>query len=333
MTRRLLLALLLLAAGYCRAEEPKAPAPDAPKPAADRGPEFAASHLHFATAEEAGNFLAEEDEYFRALGPMHRGLILKNAGDVSLDELKKHVKACGRDWTDEEKTAFTGAFAKFAPKVADLKLHLPAEILLIKTNGDEDIGMPYTRRNAIVFPQGVVERARGMRLVQICAHELFHVFSRLNPELRDAIYALFGFEPVVNPPKPETWEKLRITNPDAPVSRHALRVKIADGTEVKAVPYLLSKKEAYDARSGKNAFAYLDVVWLEISNKADTKARTFTIRDFTDFNDRTGGNTEYIIHPEEISADNFMLMILGAPKVATPGKLTDLEALLRKAAK
>lgn len=334
MIRHWCFALALFSTAYVTADEAKpldAPSTPVEPPAAAataaRGIAFVESRLHFASAEEAGKFLAEEDEYFRALGPMHRGLILKKAGDASLDDLKTHVQSCGRDWTDDEKAAFTAAFAKFAPKAAELKLRLPAEILLIKTNGDEDLGMPYTRRNGIVIPQRVAARSRGAGLIALCAHELFHVYSRFHPEQRDALYAVFGFSPLANPPKPETWDKLRITNPDAPVSRHSFTAKIADGSEVMTIPYLLSKRPAYDPAVGKNAGAYFQVDWLEVPAHADAKARTFSVPDFTNFRERTGGNTNYTIHPEEITADNFMLMITGA-KSASPQKLRELEAVL-----
>lgn len=290
---------------------------------------LAGSRVRFATAEEAGKFLAEEDAYFRALNAMNRGFFLRSAGPVSLDDLKKHVAICGRDWTADEKTAFSSAVARLAPAADRLKLRLPAEILLIKTNGDEDFGSLYTRRNAIIFHEKNAQNMRGARLPFVLAHELFHVFSRHNPARRDAIYAVFGFEPLANPPEPDGWKERGILNPDAITSVHAIRAKLAGGEEVRVVPYNMSKHAAYDAKLGKSIAAYLEVVWIEVA----ATPRTFRLADLTDFAARTGGNTGYTIHPEEISADNFACVLTGSRDVRTPEKLTQLEAVLLAPAK
>jgi hypothetical protein len=289
---------------------------------------LATAKLRFATAEEAGKFLAEEDEYLRALGPLHRSILLRRKEPASHDELKKHVATCGRDWSPAEQQKFARAFADFAPAVERLKLRLPAEIVLVKTNGDEDFGTPYTRRNGIVFPESAATRMKGKTLAFVCAHELFHVLSRHNPAARDAIYGVFGFEPVKDPPKPGRWAEDRITNPDAPESLHCFRATLADGAVIRAVPYLMSRRPAYDDKRGKDLGAYLDVVWLEVPEKPDAGPRNFQQKDFTNFDERTGGNTGYTIHPEEISADNFAHLVTNSPIVKTPAKLKELEAAL-----
>jgi hypothetical protein len=44
-----------------------------------------------------------------------------------------------------------------------------------------------------------------------------------------------------------------------------------------------------------------------------------------------GRNTDYIIHPEEILAENFALLVLGAGNVPSPEVLTRMrEALAKK---
>ena len=194
------------------------------------------------------------------------------------------------------------------------------------------MGSPYTRRNAIIFPETFVKRMPRGTLRFVGAHELFHVFSRMHPEKRDAIYRVFGFEPVAEPPKPERWETQRITNPDAPECRHALRAKLEDGSEVRAVAYLMSKLPEFDPKRGKNLYTYLEVVWMEVPAAGGTPRR-FQEREFKDFALRTGGNTGYTIHPEEIAADNFAYLLTGSKSVKTPEKLKELEALLPEAVK
>ena len=51
----------------------------------------------------------------------------------------------------------------------------------------------YTRANAIVFPEKFLKG--GAPWVQrVLCHELFHVLSRANKELRERCYAAIGFE-------------------------------------------------------------------------------------------------------------------------------------------
>jgi hypothetical protein len=151
--------------------------------------------------------------------------------------------------------------------------------------------------------------------------------------MRNAIYGIFGFEPVKDPPKPARWAEDRITNPDAPESLHCFRATLADGGKIRAVPHLISRRADYDEKHGKSLGAYLDVVWLEVPEKPGAEPRKFRQTDFTDFDERTGGNTGYTIHPEEISADNFAHLITASPIVKSPAKLKELEAVLTPAVK
>lgn len=51
------------------------------------------------------------------------------------------------------------------------------------------------------------------------------------------------------------------------------------------------------------------------------------------FMEQVGRNTDYIIHPEEILADNFALLVLNGHDVASPEILRKIrELLMRKAA-
>jgi hypothetical protein len=49
------------------------------------------------------------------------------------------------------------------------------------------------------------------------------------------------------------------------------------------------------------------------------------------FMEQVGRNTQYIIHPEEILADNFAMLVLGEPNVPSPEVLQKMrEVLMRK---
>ena len=49
------------------------------------------------------------------------------------------------------------------------------------------------------------------------------------------------------------------------------------------------------------------------------------------FYEQVGRNTDYIIHPEEILADNFKLLLVGKADVSSPDVLRRLRAVLGQA--
>jgi hypothetical protein len=49
-----------------------------------------------------------------------------------------------------------------------------------------------------------------------------------------------------------------------------------------------------------------------------------------DFQEKIGRNTTYIIHPEEILADNFVHLVRQREKLATPRIVEELQKVLEK---
>jgi hypothetical protein len=54
------------------------------------------------------------------------------------------------------------------------------------------------------------------------------------------------------------------------------------------------------------------------------------VRQVSGFMEQVGENTDYIIHPEEILADNFALLLLKDRAVRTPDVLNKMRAVLLK---
>ena len=61
----------------------------------------------------------------------------------------------------------------------------------------------------------------------------------------------------------------------------------------------------------------------------DGKPRLLDPAGVKDFHRKIGKNTGYIIHPEEVLADNFTLLMLGKKKVPTPRILEEMARLLK----
>ena len=226
------------------------------------------------------------------------------------------------------------------PLLRDLPLPLPSIVQLVKTTGAEEGNAAYTRATAIVLPKS--ELANSQKdLQKVICHELFHILSRQNPELREKLYGIIGFTKCNEIKLPPELERRKITNPDAPRNDHFIRLQI-DGHESLAVPILLSSAETYDVKRGGEFFAYLQFQFLVVerdNGSGDLKAvsegsspKLVGMERVSGFMEQVGRNTNYIIHPEEILADNFALLVLNERNVASPEILQKMrEVLMRNA--
>jgi hypothetical protein len=61
----------------------------------------------------------------------------------------------------------------------------------------------------------------------------------------------------------------------------------------------------------------------------DGKPRLLEPSEVDDFHRKIGRNTKYIIHPEEVLADNFVLLMMGREDVRTPRILEEMARLLK----
>ena len=158
----------------------------------------------------------------------------------------------------------------------------------------------------------------------IIAHELFHVLSRHNPALKEKLYAAIGFKPCNEIVFPSNLKRLKITNPDAPKNDHCIRVTI-DNKEVWVTPVLFAKSK-YGVSQGGDFFDYLEFKFL----RADGTGAPVDVSNVSGFFEQIGKNTKYIIHPEEILAENFALLFLGNKDVPSPEIIRQMKDVLDK---
>lgn len=325
LTRRTALAWGAL----CAAAPLRALAQGQPGPTVD----FGITRLRFASEREGREVLGADDDWVAATGEFHRRAMLGVTSPVSREKLRAFSADTVLPWTAALQARWTRAMTVLAPRLRELGVALPPEVLLINSNGRDSANAPYTRRHAVVMPaQGVPED--GDMDAFVLAHELFHVVSRRSSALATRLYALIGFEPCAPLEWPEEWLPLRIANPDAPHDRHLMRTTLR-GRALSLMPVLVMRRA--ELQPGETFFDVLDVRLLEVSAGA---SKTTAVRrdgqpvwhapaDVPDYLARLGGNTEYIFHPEETVADNFALLVTRRP-VPNPGLLKRLGATLRE---
>lgn len=281
-----------------------------------------AQELVFATVAEARKILTADDDFAKRTSPFDRAARLKVDREVGLAEFLEFADASALEWEPAEKEAIGGAMRSIEAALRRLALPLPPKVLVIKTSGREEGHAAYTRGNAVIFPRRFLE-GEAPQVRKFLAHELFHVATRGNPALATRLYQAVGFRRCGEVAFPEELAPLKITNPDAPRNDHAIQVKVG-GESAWAVPILFSRSR-YDVARGGEFFQYLQLEFLLVDQCDGRQApkplrdasgpRRAGVKQVSGFFEQVGSNTQYIIHPEELLADNFAQIVVGeAPR-------------------
>jgi hypothetical protein len=294
----------------------------------------------FTTVNEGRAILETRDGFVERMSPFDRAARMKTDRKVSEEKFLKHAGQSVRGWDAEDRQALKSAIAGLRPRLEALNLPFPAKVCFIKTTGDEEGGAGYTRENAIILPKDQLAMPVSNLRRSVC-HELFHVLSRANPKLRERLYAAIGFVKCNEVEFPARLRPRKITNPDAPRNDHYIRLK-SEGQERLAVPILFAETETYDTARGGEFFDYLQFGLLAVERGKEPGSVTvrrqekgpslLDIRQVTGFFEQVGRNTQYTIHPEEILADNFVLLVMGDSDVPSPDILEEMKAVLTKEA-
>ena len=232
-------------------------------------------------------------------------------------ELLDYISAQALDWKGEEQEKLNRVINNIHNSIIDqgLKIEFDYDIYFIKTTGDEEGGAAgYTRQNYIVLNDNVLSSPDD-NLARLISHELFHIISRNNDNLRKEMYGIIGFEIANEVSVPDQLKDFKMTNPDAPQWDSFITLTDKQGDKGDYIMVTYSKK----SYGGGSLISYLNVGFLKVKG-TDVKEVDYlngdpvigVYGDFSDFHDQVGNNTNYTIHPEEILADNFALAILAA---------------------
>lgn len=290
-----------------------------------------ATDFAFASAKEGRALIATRDEYIARLSPLERALKAKSEAPVSEQTFLDVLASGVRDWPADERARVDQVLASLRPGLAELKLPLPSHVTFVRTSGAGEGGASHTRGHAVMLTDDAFRQ--GDILAHVVAHELFHIASRNDRRWRDAMYATIGFVAIEEVTLPAALAARRITNPDAPRIDVALRV----GERAQpfwVTPVLQASVDRYDAARGAPFFATMQLVWLEIARgdappsraQLSDPPRVLRTQELVNFAEQVGRNTAYVIHAEEILAENFAQLLIGQPP-----KSPEVHARLRKA--
>lgn len=195
-------------------------------------------------------------------------------------------------------------------------IQLPSQINLIKTES-KNYGKTvfYTREDNIIIPAPQIHLGNEKLLREVLIHEIFHIYTRFNPDKKEKLFAVIGFNKIDSVVFSSFVQERVMYNPDATNYHYAIDLKVK-GKSIKAVPIIYSNYPTYER--GVPFFQHI-VFQLFPIEKINDSSSIYKINvpnvglnpeSLSDFKQQIGKNTNYIIHPEEVAADNFKLLIL-----------------------
>lgn len=246
------------------------------------------------------------------------------AGDVSRDSVlrdyRHFLERDVMDFYENEKLVLTNVMASIQELCMQIAPDIfPRKIELIKTRGRHyGNSVYYTRENRIIIPANELVSPDTAALREVLTHEVFHIYSRLHPGKREALYALIGFRELKDVLiLPNAVKSRLLLNPDGVDFGYAMRLAIANGDTIQVVPIITANAPAY-LPGRESYFEYIDFNLYPIVQQTNgfqvvinnLGLSPIAVNEQPDFFRQIGDNTLYIIHPDEILADNFKFLVL-----------------------
>ncbi len=312
---------------------PEPQAAPAPEPApADKSSRFVRVALGERTSlllldvQSAADEISTRDAFLRNLTLLDRQVRMGVVTELDEADFTDHARAQVRAFEPAQIEKLTKVAAQVGALLdaLDLARWLPREIKVVQTTGLEE-GFPeafdlsYTRAGIIY----VNTRALQLFSRQLLLHELFHVLATRNEAQREELYAAIGFTKIAPPRFSDAQNLLRMTLPEVPqVPVHAIVVRYA-GESVRTVPVVMASKP-YDGGTmvdvATSRWAILD---------ADGTVRSMAeIAELEQLLEQVGRNTSSLSGPEELLAENFVLLVLGEPEPRSPEVIERMRAIL-----
>ena len=294
---------------------------------------FRGSVVRFASVAEGRAVVSADDDWIAATSELQRASLMGVKSGAAPDAFRAFEAEAVVPWTDAARARYLKALEQVAPAFNRLGITLPTQVLFVQTTGKESAATPHTRGAAVMFPLRFDQQE--FTDAEVVAHELWHVVSRHEPGLRSRLYATLGFVPAAPLEWPATWLPLRLANQDAPHHEHLMWVDIA-GKPVALMPVVVA--DAAELSRGGTIVTAARTRLLEVIPGSGGQPTRAVMRKGQPvwhdpeatpaYLEKLGGNSDYLVHPEETLADNVMFLVSGRT-VPHPELLSRIEAVLR----
>ncbi len=163
----------------------------------------------FLDSISASKAIIEDDaeDFFGKIRPldmaiqMQQRLPEKPDREKLLAEYRLFLQRDVESFTEAEETLLRAAMEQAYQDCQKVNPRLfPDTIRLIKAKGRHyGPSVYYTRENCIVIPENELTEGREGPVARVLIHEVFHILSRYNAPLRQALYQMIGFRPPASP--------------------------------------------------------------------------------------------------------------------------------------
>ena len=247
---------------------------------------------------------------------MGKELVSENR-EALIESFKDHLRRSVLDFSKDEQSRLNLLFEQIKGSFNKFNIKTYHKHIYLSKIDDSVYGKQafFTREDVIFIP----EHQLGMdddALKSIILHEIFHIYSRYDDALKSNAYGLIGFTKLPKPYKvsnPKLKQRL-LLNPDGLDNSYGIELTDDKNNSLTCVAVLHSRFKGLNS----DLDDYFSYIHFELYKYDKDKALAISDDElqndipaeyFNSFFDQISDNTQYIIHPDEIMADNFMLMI------------------------
>lgn len=297
---------LLLSAAACSDEA------NDPEDSGDLGEVPATLTPAFLSQDEAREEIGRRDEFVSAMSTFDLESRTGAPRPVAVEDYLRVVREHALAFSEDEKENVGEQVNTVLDRMAERGLRPPAdppEVRFVRTDGEEEGGPAAYTRSGTVFLCDLFFDLDPALQIHTVAHELFHIWSRANPDVvRWPAHEALGFSRVQDLTLPPGLADRKITNPDDPLLEEVIRVSF-DGAPVDVALATIARSD-YE---GGSFFDYLDLWLVEPESGA-----LHSIESAEGLFEQLGTTTEYILSAEEISAEHFALGLLQDAEIRDP---------------
>ncbi|WP_437938947.1 hypothetical protein [Sorangium sp. So ce341] len=311
--RAVMMAIPLWAAG-CEYEDDASYGPD---DASEQGDAVAAVFLN----QDQGRVeISRRDEYVAEMSGFDLQLRTGSLTPVTVDDYLRAMPLHVLEFSEDERQRVAAALSIVFDRMDAMGLQPPedpAEVNFVRTDGNEESGgLAYTRSASIFLCDSLFAQDDAF-FTHIIAHELFHVWSRANPDVvRWPTHEALGFVREEEISFPASLADRRMANPDDPKVHETINVQF-DGKPAAAFLAIMASKD-YEGGSLPDYF--------QLRLVEPESAALHPLESAQGLFEQIGTTTPNILSAEEISAEHFAIGLLQDRPINDPELI---EAALR----
>jgi hypothetical protein len=264
--------------------------------------------------EQSAHFIGKdkEEQYFELVNTLDLSLQMgkDNLGGTREELINSYIHFLQSDLVEPNNKEKRYLTAQMSEAIRLIRISFPhirlPQIKCIVTEG-KYFGprVYYTRSNAIIIPKIELD-SKNKNMVRTLIHEISHIITRFNPSLKGSLYEGIGYHALEKLELSSFLEQRILRNPDGMDINWYIELN-----HKFYVPIIFSRHSKYMGYPFMTALMF-QLFEIQI-NKKSGKILSADLgkneNELIGYWEKISRNTTYTIHPDEIIADNFVLMV------------------------